>query len=475
MYRKQIRIPTIFALLILFVGIGLVTYLDRHQQTIGSLAFTPTVPEDIHISNISDNSFTVSFLTSSDSPSRIQVTTSGQNQTFFDDLDNDNNQRPRKTHVMTAKNLFAQTSYSILVITGNTSCTQCPIITQVTSPKLANPLTIPPLHGSILKDVKGNPGNGALVYAQVGENSLLSSRVDSSGLWVIPLTNLLTNDLTSHATLRDEDLIQISVKLTTKEIASAVVDLKSIKQNFPVPAITIGNKYNFVNLSAKKDLIAKSLNQSVLGVSKQEPVLSPTTHIQNPATSQIDILFPKQDTDTTTDPRPRIRGIAKPYTQILITVNSTTQNGKVTASADGSWYWRPPKELPAGNHTLTISTYNTKGELVVQTRTFIVLKSGLQVLGDSTPSASLTPTEIPTETPSPTAISTTPLPTPVITLTPVLVTNTPVPTQTPAATSIPTVTNIPTTQPRSGSWQPAVFLLGGGGTLLLVGSLLLIW
>lgn len=465
MYRKQRRIPTILALFIIFAGLGTALYLDRNPQTLSSLARSESIPEDIHISNVTDSSFTVSFITSNPTTGGIQVVSTGQKLTILDDLDSDNVVRPRKTHLMTAKNLSEQTSYSIKIVTGDRSCKQerfCPTLTQVTAPKLANPLTIPPLRGSVFTDNK-KPANTALVYGQVGKNALLSTRADSQGLWAIPLTNLHTNDLSAHAIVSDEDLIQITVKLSPNEIATAVVDIKSVRQNFPVPEMIIGNSYNYVNLSSKRNLYAKNVNQSVLGTSQEISTSAPTTTPNKIYSTNI--LFPKQDFDTTPDSRPRIRGTGIAGTQILITVNSIAQTGKITVGRDGTWNWRPPKELPPGIHHLSISTYDERKNLVTQTRSFIVLKSGEQVLGESTPSASLTPTDTP-------APSFTPIPTALTTLTPMPPSPTASPTSIPSPTNLPPATEAP--PPRSGSIQPALYILGGGASLLLIGAALLL-
>lgn len=470
MYRTQKKIPTLLALFLLLSGLTAATFLTQNYQSLNSLASTPAVPEDIHVSNVTESSFSVSYITATDVVGSIEVSTNTQKFIFLDDLDTDNTPRPRKTHMITAKKLTEQTAYTIKINGTENTCKQerfCPIISQITAPKLSTPLTLPPMHGSVLKDSKGAPAVSALIYAQVGKNALLASRVDSSGLWVIPLSNLHTNDLSSHALVNDDDLVQITVKLTSDAIATAVVDIKSIKQNYPVPAITIGNTYNYVNLSSKKDLFARDLNQRILGVySSVSPTITPS--LSRP--SNVFVSFPKQDFDTTPDTRPRIRGTGKPNTQILITVQSNPQIAKITIGKDGSWTFRPPKELIPGVHQLSITSYDDFGNVLTLKRSFVVLKSGEQVLGDSTPSASITPTDAPSATPT-IEPTNTPLPTPLNTLTPAPPTPTNNPTLPPPPTSIVNPTSLP--QPKTGNVEPVFYILGGGSVLLFIGTILM--
>ena len=166
------------------------------------------------------------------------------------------------------------------------------------------------------------------------------------------------------------------------------------------------------------------------------------------------ILFPAQDNDTTTDNRPRLRGLGIPGKEITLTLNSETQTAKITVSTDGSWSFRPEKNLPPGIHTITIDGLDASGNKITLNKKFIVLKSGESVLGDATASATLTPTIAPT---------TIPLPTPTVITQPTLQ-----PTPTPIPTSRPTVFISPT-PPRTGNLQSSLFLLSGSVILLITG------
>lgn len=459
MYRREKKIPTIIALFFLMIGIGSAVFLERSSQSLQTSAKVNPTPEEVHLTNITDSSFTISWFTSQPTIGSVQVKDTTIKLILLDDLDNDNIPRPRNNHYVTAKNLKENTSYTITIIgPGQTGCNNekiCPTFLQKTAIRLNNSLILPPARGTIItKDNK--PADTAIVYLLIGKNLPLSGRVDSSGLWVIPLNNLKSGDFLGKPEISDNDLVYITVKLSPSEVGTAVIDVKSIRQNLTIPNIQLGNSYNFIDLSAKRGLLAQTQDQKILGTNIQTNPISSTEK----NSEKVDFLFPKSDNETTTDNRPRLRGRGVPGGQLIITVNSSPQTDRITVSSDGSWDWRPSQSLSPGIHHVNIQGYDEKGNPINITRKFIVLKSGERVLGDATPSSTLSPTSIPTVTPipSPALLPATPtlLPTAVI-----------------SPTNVPTA--IPTTiPPRSGSIQPAFILFGGSIALLLLGIKFLI-
>lgn len=461
MYRKEKRIPTIIAILILCLCVvGVTVFIDKSKQSNITSAKEVPIPSDIHFSNISDNSFNVSWLTSSSSFGSAVVINNSQKMTYIDDLDNDNIPRPRTNHYITVKNLVENTIYTVIISTGSQSCNNikiCPTFTQKTGNKLPRVNVLPPIHGSLVT-VANQPVNSAIIYLSVGKSALLSGRTDSAGLWVIPLNNLRTSDLLGRIEISDNDIVQITAKIDPDQLSTGIIDMKSVRNNITIPPLVIGNSFNFINLMSKNSLITDSGNQKILGT--QTDNANKPNNISK-VNLNYDINFPLYDDDTTTDSQPRFRGIGIKNTPILITVNSSPQTARIVVSNDGNWTWRPPVFLAPGNHTISIQAYDEKGGLITVTRKFIVLKSGERVLGEATNSATLTPSApSPTRIPTPTTVFSSPtlIPSPSTILSP---------TQTPTPTNI--ILTPAKRPPATGNMQTTLALMGGGGVLILLG------
>lgn len=469
MYRKQKKIPTILGLFLLFCGIGAAVYSDLQSQQLTTSAQLHAEAEDIHVTNISNNSFTVSWFTAQATNGTLTVNDGLNSTIHLDDRDSDAIVRPRTSHYITLSNLKEKTEYTVRIKIGNSACNSasCPIIKQKTGPALP-PITtaLTPAQGSILTET-GNPATDAIIYVTIGKAAPLSTRVDQSGLWVTPFNNLRTQDLLSRPEISDSDVVQITAKTTTNTYSQAVIDMKSIRLNVTIPAMQLGKSYNFTDLLSKKDLFAGGTTSRILGSQTNRDYSTQQSH-------PIDLFFPTQEEDITTDNRPRFRGSGIVGNQILITVNSQSpQTDRVLVGVDGTWNWRPAKPLSPGIHHISIQGYDAGGKLVTLTRSFVVLKSGERVLGDATSSATLTPTLV--VSPTPTSVTPTsslptvtgpisPSPSPTIAI------FSPTPTLFVASVTQPFFTSTPIpTPPPSGLMQPVLFLAGGGMIFTLIG------
>lgn len=465
MYRNQKKIPTVLALIILFVAIGGIIFINQSSHQLNSNAQASNIPADIHFTNTSDDAFTVSWFTASATTGMVNVEDNGKKLSYLEDADNDNIARPRTAHFVTIKNLKENSSYPVKVISGDTGCraaSNCPTFTQMTANHITANISLPAARGSIIGE-DNNPAGNAIVYLTIGKSAPLSGKTDSAGLWVIPLNNLRTGDLLGRPNLSDNDIVQIVAKVATDKKTEAITDVKSIRQNLTIPPLAIGKSYNFIDLISKKDLLA-GLNSTSNTLGIQTQIGSPNNILSTSTTKSIDILFPAADDDTTTDNQPRFRGIGPPGNQLIIVVNSSPQTAKVIVGADGTWVWRPPVALEPGTHYIGVTGYDKNGNYISLTRRFIVLKSGERVLGEATASATLTPTVNISATPTLVLV-----PSPTVTLVPVAspTGNPTIPVGTASATSV-----IP---PKTGSTDKTFLLLGAGGSLLLLGLKLILF
>ncbi len=396
MYRHQTRIPTLVALFILLFGIGGGILLVETSHPFSSSADISSIPKNIHISNISDSQFSISFTTDKSTTGYVRYTDNNStNLTAFDDRDVDGKAKNYSTHYVSLTNLKENTNYFFKIISGNASFdNNGEFYHQITGPKIATALSIDPAYGVILQP-NDKPALGAIVYLTIGKSLPLSTLVKSDGTWLIPLNTSRTQDLLNRPQIGSPEIIQISVVFDQNLSASAITDTKN---DTPLPTMNLGKSYDFRNLQGvKKTAIARSIvKDQVLGAT----VAAATQNsIPSPTYSKIDILFPG-NLGTTSDTKPLIKGVGIPGKGVVITVNSTPMVSEVTVSLDGTWSFIPSQALAPGEHSVSITTSDANGKTVTLTKKFIVLKSGESVLGESTPSGTQTPFLSPTVFPT---------------------------------------------------------------------------
>lgn len=453
MYRKEKKIPTLVALFLLCIGFGAVFYFDRQTPETATSATSPPVAQNIHFTNITDSSFTVSWFTEKSEQARLQVTADGKNFIYYDDLDSDTTSRPRMTHSVTVKNLQEGRPYPVKIISGDPRCIlkqSCPSFEKSTSMKFpASQFT--PVRGTVTNTMN-NPAEGAIIYLVIGKSAPLSGRADSAGLWVIPLQNLLTAETLIPFTPQDDDPVEITAMLSPELKTTFTTTFQSLRENSIIPPLYIGKSSNLTISPTQESVMTPKGN--TLGIGEKRNIQLEKGTIQ--------LYFPTLEGETTTDPNPRFRGIAIPGKQLLITVNSAPQTAKITVGKEGIWTWRPAKPLPPGEHFISVEGYDENGKLISIKRKFIVLKSGERVLGDATSSATLTP--------SPTVPAEVPTLTPLPSSTPAF---TPAPSITEPPSQTPNPTTPPVSPPKTGNWQ-YLGIFGSLGIGFLVAGLLLL-
>lgn len=386
MYRSQTRIPTLFALFVLLFGIGGGILLVETSHPLSTSADVTLAPGNLHISNITDEQFSVSWVTAKQAGGYVVYKDqTGPSKTAFDDRDEDGKPKNYATHHVTVKDLKENTVYYFKIISGGvTYDNHGDQYQQATGPKLAAPVSLDPAYGVVLQ-VDDQPATGAIVYLTVGKSSPLSTLVKGGGTWLIPLNNIRSQDLVSRPAIGNPEILQISVIFDKKASAEATTDTKN---DSPVPTINLGKTFDFRNLQGKNPdkLAKKDEQQNVLGT--------------NRSFNKVDLLFPSQDLATTIDNKPMIKGVGIPGKDVTVIIKSNPQTGTVTVGTDGTWSFIPHDPLPPGEHSVSIATVDENGNPVNLTNKFTVLKSGESVLGDSTPSGTIAPTlSLPTLTP----------------------------------------------------------------------------
>lgn len=380
----QKKIPTIVGLLLVAGAIWLFQFAFTQVSPLLSRASTTLTPKEVTVTNITDTSFTVSWMT--DEVASGQIVIEGTPViTVFDEREafaqTPQNQSVKyTTHSVTVRNLKPQTLYRFHILSdGKSYQNNDALYTTTTAPTIGGVGTaLEPAYGQIVLPTD-KPADGAIVYLMPEGGQTLSTIVKSSGSWVIPLHLVRTKDLSSY--VPNQERINESLIVRTAEgEATALTD--TLNDN-PVPIMTIGKTYDFRKIQA-----AVAAKPTVLG--------------SNTAANQtVAITKPLQNAAVPSN-LPLFQGTGVPGNKVMIIVGiQHPTTGTSTVGADGVWYYTPSKRLTEGRQSVTITTLDKNGRTVAITHSFQVLKSGTQVLGDATPSATLAPE--PTEEPTPTA------------------------------------------------------------------------
>lgn len=437
------KIPTILGLLILFLGIAAGLFLVKEGPRYFSRASPEENPKSILVTNISHNSFTVSWLTDAKVSGSVSYGQgSSLNLTAFDERGTG----AFGSHFVMVKNLNPQTKYSFQIVSGKTKFgqTDSPKINQncqdfmtasaegppfeiTTGPSLNIPANYPS-YGTILMDSSGSLATGAiacLIFPNLSSTPV-SGLVKESGNVLLTPSNSRSLDFSSFVSFADLGEKE-EIYISGENGATAFLTCETGKDH-PWPTIILGETKN---------------------CSSETNNLSPQSHFQSLSDSSpsavLEITNPLPNASVE-DTLPTFRGKGPPGKTIEILVESENIfSQQIKVNNDGSWSWTPPENLSPGEHKATISYIDDEGNQQIVQRNFIIAGSSSllpEVYG--TPSGGLV---IPTPTP------------------------TPFPTPTPTVTPSAIIPPAPNGVPQSGFSLPTVLLLTLG-TLLVILSLM---
>lgn len=435
------KIPTIVGLILVVLIVGAVAVVSESYLRTATTASGSIEPANIQITNVSDTTFTVSWTTQLPATGALSIASSHGTQVLFDDQDT-KVQGKYLTHSVTFRAAIPDTEYSITILSngkkklnGNVPyrARTGPLLTTVTG-------NLEPAYGTIVTE-NNQPVSGALVYVTLEGGQTLSTVSKRSGTWLIPLNLARTADLTSYLPVTDRMTETIIVRAGGPE-TSAMSDTLN---DSPVPNMVPGKTYDFRKLTA----YAPGQNLALVPTPQSQKPASAVlgTSSTKPANT-VTLVIPAEGAALPTT-IPLIQGTGIPGKTVSLVIGITNPIGDTTiVGTDGSWSYTPKKPLSPGRQSVTMTTKNLQNKPVAITHMFTILKSGTQVLGEATPSATLTPT---------------------LTLTP-----TATPSATVSATPTPESTLAAQPVPESGNQLPTIILLVLGVGLMIGGGIVFI-
>lgn len=383
--KTERHFPTILGLLLLLGAVSGGVILTRQNSNPVSQASGSCDPINPQITNITYNSANISFTTSSDCLTNLNL----DNRTFSDV------KQKSKVHYVEITSLKENNQYHFTIISGGQNFSSDNFSFQTAKRPNKDIPSSNLAWGRVLTPEK-KPATDAIIYLNIPGSSPLSALVTSSGNWNISLSISFNESLTDWFTPPnniEESLVVISSGYPQTQITS------NTSHNNPVPDITLGQN----NFSSPSD-IENTNNNSLIN-----------TETNLSTNKSLTISNPK-DNESISSKKPDFFGTASPNINLSVKVESPVViNGQVQVNSDGSWNWSPPQDLSPGEHTITVTTPDNQ----TVSRKFIVLaaeqqpsfsasSSALIVTPTTTPTSVITPTTIPTLQPT---IITTPIPT----------------------------------------------------------------
>ena len=392
--NKPFKIPTIFALFLIAAILGSAGFITQSVRK-STNAAPESSPKNVQVTNISDSGFTITFETDQSIASALTTTDpAGKKLTHLDERHTSGTVQKFTMHSIPVRGLEPQNSYTLSILLGGKPYTVDELSPVTTAPKLESDTNgMPPIYGTV-KSQDNAPADGALLFLKLENNSqTLSTVVKPSGSWIIPMNVIRTPSLTQLISRTNtDDKIDITV-VYKGQITTIKTD---IKNSTPVPTIITGQS---------RDITKELVNKTPPSGATPSPLASAfnaVLGVQKASTTSktIGLLTPKDGGTVLIDP-PQFSGIGIPGNIVTLLIgmkNPKTATTKVLP--DGTWKFAPSGIVGQGKQKVTMTTLDDQQKPMSVTHEFEIMKSGVQVLGDATPSG--IPTVIPTVSLSPT-------------------------------------------------------------------------
>ena len=248
------QLPTPLGLLVIVLGITLGVFLTLRERRTRTQAQQPLSPQHIQITNVSDSSITVSWITSQPTSGFISFgETPNLGQTGLDDRETETEKTGvYLTHHVTLSNLKPETIYHFKIGSGRKLFDKDGKTFQAkTAPKNTSLSVSDPAYGQVFKP-DGSAAEGAIVYLTIPGCTPLSTLVKASGNWLIPKNLSLKEDLSSFCSYPKRGG-EFSILVQGGDMGTSNITLLSGLDK-PVANITLGKDYSFKDLSLLKPL-----------------------------------------------------------------------------------------------------------------------------------------------------------------------------------------------------------------------------
>lgn len=249
------KIPTLIGIISLFIGIAAGVLVIRGRQLFRLGADETTYPTNIRVSNLSNQSVNISWTTDSETYGYVKY---GSSPLYLDKTAFPKTQTVSKTHYLKLDNLLDDKKYYYVISSkGIDYDNENAPFEFTTAPKLKFSGEGYLIYGKVFSK-SGQVQDNAIVYANVGGGSLLSTTTSEDGTWAILISSARTRDLKSFIDLDEKNtLIEIEAITDNNNISSVTTYPIFAK---PIPAIILGKTYDYRQnpITQVEDFVPKS-------------------------------------------------------------------------------------------------------------------------------------------------------------------------------------------------------------------------
>ena len=369
--------------LIAVVGIAVSTVLF-HKQTKIEKGNDIGVPIDrIEIVDVTSSSLGLFLRTKEQGLPTVYFGSDKKNITtkLIDIRDTKNNELERFNHLYKVDNLNALSDYYIKIVSlkTKTNATQNKIMHVKTSAMIKDTAN-QPVYGTLV-DILNQAVSDVIVLVTVKGSYPLSSITKIDGTFLLSTCCVTDIKKNEYKKIKDSQVVTIEF-INDADDTLQIQDIMSNVSPF-ANAIVYERGTKIINNLAQNSAITPTTlpKQMVLGENS----------VKKTPLADFEILYP---TDIGVIPGnfPLIKGIGIPGKIVTIKVDKNREIKNATVDQNGVWSVTVSNKIPAGTHELTAESIDNVGNATTRTRKFTIGKSGEQVLGSATNSATLTPT-----------------------------------------------------------------------------------
>ena len=243
------KMPSLLGIAVIATGILATTFLVKGERGFQINAGPGEEPKNIEISNATDTSFTVTFVTDDSTIGSINVGENDDNLNlkFLDDRDKASQTVNKSySHSITATGLKPETTYYYTVSSGDKtvkdgnssfSFKTAPVISEINTNENS-------ISGNAVNPDGSTPNDG-IVIVKISGAQILSTILEKDGSYSLSLNNIRTSDLNNSVDLDNKlpATIDVMTGLNNSQISLSTDQLSNI------PLVTLSNNYDFTDSS----------------------------------------------------------------------------------------------------------------------------------------------------------------------------------------------------------------------------------